>query len=140
MSKFNENRKLHIGIHSNTTRVRADKIPGLVDYINTNSHDIVNSGQKNHYHLIPFDIYQKFEKHFSCFDRSKDQKEIPALILYRNHDYVAQLKQRDKIFFHICPECKEEATLKPYPEHKDVTQCQCGEIFHESRDMGRRYI
>jgi hypothetical protein len=133
--------KVMIGVYLNTTRVSVDKIPGLVQYLMTpQMHAAIEAAGKNGTDVpVPYDLYEYMEEKFHHFE-TKREKSKGGLILFIDHNPYCGLVQREKIFFHNCPSCGKATRKTPFPEHKDVFECECGEMFHRSRQMDEYYI
>ena len=133
--------KIMIGNYLNTTRVSIEKIPGLVNYLmHPSMHKAIEEAGKTGANVpIPYDLYEYMDEKFRNFE-AKRKGATGGLILFVDHSPYCRLMQRDKIWFHNCPSCGKATRKTPFPEHKDVFECECGEMFHKSRQMDEYYI
>jgi len=133
--------KIMIGNYLNTTRVSIEKIPGLMNFLMhpTMHSAIENAGKTGGNVPVPFDLYEYMDEKFRNFE-AKRKGAAGGLILFVDHNPYCKLVQRDKIWFHHCPSCNAPTRKTPFPEHKDVFECECGEMFHISRQNGEYYI
>ena len=132
--------KIMIGNYLNTTRVSIEKIPGLVNYLmHPSMHKAIEEAGKTGANVpIPYDLYEYMDEKFRNFE-AKRKDATGGLILFVDHSPYCKLVQRDKIWYHRCPQC-QEATKKTFEGNKDIFECSCGNTFHESIEVERYYI
>lgn len=133
--------KIMIGNYLNTTRVSIEKIPGLVNYLmHPSMHKAIEEAGRTGTNVpIPYDLYEYMDEKFRNFE-AKRKGATGGLILFVDHSPYCRLMQRDKIWFHNCPSCNTPTRKTPFTEHKDIFECECGEMFHTSRQMDEYYI
>ena len=134
--------KLQIGFYLNTTRVSVEKIQGLEEILYSEfvTKQLEQSKGKLPV-MLPFDIYEYMKEKFARYYAKGDNKKENCFILFVNGDPYCSLSQRDKIWYHRCPDCGQMTKKTPFKDHKDVFECpDCGGMFHVSRQLDEFYV
>lgn len=129
--------KIQISQYLNTTRVNVSKINGLSQILNSTF--VANQiKDKTSTIFLPFDMYEFLQEKFSRYCNLSDDKKNKGFILFVNGTPAFMIQQREKLWFHRCPDCSTPTQFTPF---KDIFECpECGTDFYIKREHESYYI